>query len=119
VATDATNNLTVISFQGTESSKQAKADLNLNLMNITHVCSDCRTHTGFWQSWQEARPIVTETVQNLRTKFPTYKIIVTGHSLGGAIATLAAADFRSNGISIDLVSFELPKINAHVGSIIN
>jgi thioesterase domain-containing protein len=36
---------------------------------------------------------------------PGYKIISTGHSLGAAVATLAAAEFRNQGLSVDLVCF--------------
>jgi predicted lipase len=104
VATDTTNNLTIISFQGTESAKQAIADLNLSLMNISDVCSGCTVHTGFWQSWNESRLLVTQALQDLRKKYPDNKVITTGHSLGGAIATLAAAELRSSGILVDLVS---------------
>jgi hypothetical protein len=104
VATDATNNFTVIAFQGTETTKQIKVDLNLGLTNTTDVCSGCRAHSGFWQSWQESRPKVLEAITSARKTFPKNKIIVTGHSLGGAISTIAAADLRSNGIPIDLVN---------------
>jgi putative lipase involved disintegration of autophagic bodies len=103
VATDATNNITVIAFQGTETSKQIKVDLNLSLSNTTDICDGCKAHSGFWQSWQEARPKVLEAISSARKKFPTNKLIVTGHSLGGAISTVAVADLRSNGIPVDLV----------------
>jgi hypothetical protein len=50
IATDTTNNLTIIAFQGTESEKQSQAYLRLNLIDIGHICSGCTTHIGFWQS---------------------------------------------------------------------
>jgi hypothetical protein len=93
----------VIAFQGTETAKQIKVDLNLSLDNTT-VCSGCKAHSGFWQSWQEAKPKVLEVITSARKKFPKNKIIVTGHSLGGAISTIAAADLRSSGIPVDLVN---------------
>lgn len=37
-------------------------------------------------------------------EFPEYEIIVTGHSLGGAVASLAAAQLRNDGYDIALVS---------------
>ncbi|TID19955.1 gb [Venturia nashicola] len=110
VALDLTNNFTVISFQGTESAKQTKADLNFNLKAISHVCADCTTHTGFWQSWEEARPQVSKAIDELRAKYPDHKLIVTGHSLGGAIATLAAAEMRSSGTPVDLYTYGAPRV---------
>jgi len=103
--TDASNNLTVISFQGTESAKQAKIDLNFNLIDISNVCNSCKAHTGFWQSWNESRPLVVQAALDSQKRFPKNKVMVTGHSLGGAIATLAAAELRSRGVSVDLVSY--------------
>ncbi|KAF2674127.1 alpha/beta-hydrolase, partial [Microthyrium microscopicum] len=113
VATDSTNNLTVIAFQGTETLKQAKIDLTLSLKKIDEVCQGCTVHTGFWQSWEEAKPQVMKAVNESLNKFPNNKLVVTGHSLGGAIATIAAIDLRSNGVAVDLVSmlnFGAPRI---------
>jgi alpha-beta hydrolase superfamily lysophospholipase len=103
----------VISYQGTESAKQAQADLNLSLMNISHVCSGCTTHTGFWQSWNESRQLVLQATHDLRIKFPNNRIIATGHSLGGAIATLAAAELRASGMPIDLVIQSQVELKLH------
>lgn len=83
--------------------KQTKTDLNFNLKDVSQVCAGCTTHTGFWQSWEEARPQVSIATDELRIKYPNNKLVVTGHSLGGTIATLAAADMRSGGIPVDLV----------------
>lgn len=34
---------------------------------------------------------------------PDYRVVFTGHSLGGALATVAGADLRGNGYDIDVV----------------
>lgn len=41
---------------------------------------------------------------------PTYKVVVTGHSLGGAIATLAGAYLRKLGVAVDIYTFGSPRV---------
>jgi hypothetical protein len=41
---------------------------------------------------------------------PDYGIVVTGHSLGGAVATLAAAQLRSEGWVVSLYSYGAPRV---------
>lgn len=49
-------------------------------------------------------------MQQLAQANPTYKIVTTGHSLGGAIASLAAAALRNNGYDVALYTFGAPRI---------
>ena len=103
VSTDATNRLTVMSFRGTESFRQAQMDLAMQLID-TGICPGCSASTGFWQSWNESRPVVIAAIHKIQTEFPRNRIVATGHSLGAAIAALAAAELRSHKVKVDLVS---------------
>lgn len=50
------------------------------------------------------KPLIQNAVDGARAAYPNYAIVSTGHSLGGAIATLAAAGLRTAGYGVSLVS---------------
>eukprot|EP01034_Spumella_vulgaris_P021439 gene21439-27470_t len=49
--------------------------------------------------------------QALKAQFPSYTVVVTGHSLGAALSTLTALDFMDAGIGpIRLFNFGSPRV---------
>lgn len=46
---------------------------------------------------------VLNAVKQAAAANPSYKIVSTGHSLGGAIAAFAAAELRNSGYTVDMV----------------
>lgn len=44
-----------------------------------------------------------QTIISARELYPSYSLVVTGHSLGAAIGTLAAANLRNEGYTVTLV----------------
>jgi alpha-beta hydrolase superfamily lysophospholipase len=78
--------------------------LNLGLTD-TGICPGCTAHGGFNQAWLDAKSTVMAAVQSLASDPANagFEIVVTGHSLGAAIATVAAADLRRT-FKVDLVS---------------
>ncbi|RDA92296.1 hypothetical protein CP533_3274 [Ophiocordyceps camponoti-saundersi (nom. inval.)] len=57
-------------------------------------CENCTVHTGFYQSWQNARHLVLPELKRLRTFHPSATVHLVGHSLGGAVACLAALELK-------------------------
>jgi len=49
-------------------------------------------------------------ITQARAEHPDYKIVATGHSLGGALASLAAGVLRSQGVTVDLYTYGAPKV---------
>ncbi|KAF1954147.1 alpha/beta-hydrolase [Byssothecium circinans] len=108
VATDTTNSLIVISFRGSKSDKNWDSNLDVGLDSFS-ACSGCKAHGGFKASWEESQAAVVKAVKDAQAKYPKYKVIATGHSLGGAMATIAAAALRASGTTVDLYTYGAPK----------
>ncbi|KAF2856740.1 alpha/beta-hydrolase [Plenodomus tracheiphilus IPT5] len=109
VAVDHTNNLIVVAFRGSSTIDTWLTDLDFDTVT-TDICPGCTAHHGFWNSWVDARDRVLPAVKQASTAFPAYQITVTGHSLGGAIATLAAAELRKSAYTVALYTYGAPRI---------
>ena len=109
VALDNTNKLIVISFRGSRSVRNWITNLVFPTTETT-ICADCKASTGFWKSWLEAEDGVRTAVTAAQAAHPDYKVVATGHSLGGALATLAAGALRANGTNVDLYTYGSPKV---------
>ncbi|KAK3329395.1 Alpha/Beta hydrolase protein [Apodospora peruviana] len=59
-----------------------------------HKCENCTVHMGFLASWRTAREVVLPALKAARAKHPGYPVHLVGHSLGGAVAALAALELR-------------------------
>jgi hypothetical protein len=57
-------------------------------------CENCTVHMGFMASWKNAREVVLPALHAAREKYPGYRVHLVGHSLGGAVAALAALELR-------------------------
>lgn len=73
-----------------------------------------QVHHGFYEAYNDVSQKFRDEVSSLMSQHPTARVLVTGHSLGAALATLCAVDFVRNvpGIKdkIDLYNFGCPRI---------
>lgn len=58
-------------------------------------CTNCTVHMGFMESWKQARKLVLPVLKNVRARHPDYPVHLVGHSLGGAVACLAALELKT------------------------
>ncbi|KAI1761343.1 alpha/beta-hydrolase [Hypoxylon sp. FL1150] len=109
VSTDDTNQLIVVSIKGSESVRNWIADLTFIAVPCDLV-DDCLVHDGFLTAYNEIAEDLLAGVANATAAYPTYKTIFTGHSLGGAVSTLAAGYARKQGFAVDIYSYGSPRV---------
>ena len=109
IAVDRTRDLTVIAFRGSQSVRNFVADATTAKVP-TDLCAGCTAHQGFWASWVEARTGIMAALMATAKTYPSSKVVVVGHSLGGAIANFAAAEIRNKGVNADLYTYGAPRI---------
>jgi putative lipase involved disintegration of autophagic bodies len=73
------------------------------MVKTDFTCTNCTVGSGYWGAYTEARPTWLPSVQVQMNLHPTYKLVTTGHSLGGVLAQIAGAQYRANNIAIDVV----------------
>lgn len=83
----------VVVFRGSDNIENWITNLKAKQIDYSR-CTNCKVHDGFYLAWQALQNTVYLQVQELRNQYSTASLSVTGHSLGGAIATLAAVDLK-------------------------
>ena len=97
-------------FRGTNQIKDWLYDL---MVCKTRLEGDMYIHSGFYKCLLEYNLFfrILDNIKNLIREFPEYEIIVTGHSLGGALATLCGylLTYYLN-VNITVISFASPRV---------
>ncbi len=78
--------LLYVVFRGTSSKKDAQNDASID--KVPFINEGDKVHIGFLSSWDSVKEIVLKNIYKMSGKYD--KIVVCGHSLGAAVATLCA-----------------------------
>lgn len=106
IALDSTNHLTILAYRGTHSTWDWLYDLAFLQKPVVGLgCFACFAHAGFYDMWLQNSEGIFNAIEPAIAQHPQNRIIVTGHSMGGALATLAAAFLRYKGYDLDLYTF--------------
>jgi len=73
-------------------------------------CPNCTVHAGFMTSWKNTRCTIVPHVEKALNEHPDYELVLVGHSLGGAVAALAALEFQARGWTPHVTTFGEPRI---------
>jgi hypothetical protein len=100
------DNHALLAFRGTEAdnNNDKKADAEIDRTPEAGAL----VHSGFKRYLDAVWPQVTQCVAGYRATHPDQNICITGHSLGGALATLAFT--RLNDPASSLITFGCPRV---------
>lgn len=105
-ASDPDSPVAVLSFRGTEPSQVLDIMSDLDCRKVRYAGG--HVHNGFYEAYSSVQGQITDLVQALPGDCPLY---VTGHSLGGALATIAAYDIDANIRRVQAVmTFGSPRV---------
>ncbi|ORZ30584.1 Alpha/Beta hydrolase protein [Catenaria anguillulae PL171] len=118
VAVRRSNREIVVSFRGTSNEQNEADNMDLSLTPWPFAApSNARSmqvHRGFTRVYGAVRDQTLAAVRDLTRANPGHRVVFTGHSLGGALATMAAVDVVASSIlqarQMGLVTFGAPRV---------
>ncbi|KAL0823723.1 hypothetical protein Bca101_047400 [Brassica carinata] len=110
-------NAIIIAFRGTQehSIQNWVSDLFWKQLDLNYPdMSDAMVHHGFYSAYHNTtvRPAVLGAVQRAKKSYgPNINIMVTGHSMGGAMATFCGLDLVNGGEeNVQVMTFGQPRV---------
>lgn len=104
----------VVSFRGTLGPDLNNWVTNLKFLKTTFTSRNGvvpgKLHAGFANGYAYMAPQVRKLIDLGRSKYPNARLIFLGHSLGGALATVAAADHIGLSGMKSIYTFGAPRV---------
>eukprot|EP00735_Rhodelphis_limneticus_P003492 TRINITY_DN1496_c0_g1::TRINITY_DN1496_c0_g1_i1::g.27097::m.27097 TRINITY_DN1496_c0_g1::TRINITY_DN1496_c0_g1_i1::g.27097 ORF type:complete len:315 (+),score=67.82,sp/O59952/LIP_THELA/35.69/6e-33,Lipase_3/PF01764.20/4.2e-32,DUF2974/PF11187.3/8.5e-08,PGAP1/PF07819.8/0.00024,Thioesterase/PF00975.15/0.0025,Abhydrolase_1/PF00561.15/0.0041,Abhydrolase_6/PF12697.2/0.0042,Abhydrolase_5/PF12695.2/0.0088,zf-RanBP/PF00641.13/0.043 TRINITY_DN1496_c0_g1_i1:97-945(+) len=112
VGTDLNTGHVIIAFRGSQSLRNWIDNLKLSKAVPYDEVPDAMVHSGFLEAFQSVSAQMYDALASMPSP---KKIITTGHSLGGALATVAAVDLMQHGYYVDtMYTFGGPRVGNDV-----
>ena len=84
-----------VGFRGSSNIQNWISNIQINQIQ-PYDDIELRVDKGFFNLYNSMKNSIMDTLEPISIKYNTYNILVTGHSLGGALATLFAFDIMYN-----------------------
>ncbi|RKP33581.1 Alpha/Beta hydrolase protein, partial [Dimargaris cristalligena] len=101
-------------FRGTDNINQYLTDLQIKKKDWPDWAKDSAVHTGFLEAYESVSDSLYTQVTGQLAKHPSHNLTISGHSLGAALASLAAVDFvhRNKTLAniMRVVTFGKPRV---------
>ena len=99
---DNNNKALVVAFRGSMNKENWLANFTALSKTFPETWPGAQVHLGFYSAWIELKKLLIRGLQGLGASAQQFNhVIFTGHSLGGAVSTLAAADFVADSAKWD------------------
>jgi len=125
IGTLSTTKSIYVVLRGSSSIMNWLDDFEVNQVSYTtYPECNCQVHNGFYRSALSVSNKTIETVKALKKIYPTYSVVVTGHSYGASCGQLITMELEKNGIQTKLYNYGQPRVGnlkyaAFVNTIIN
>lgn len=105
----ANEQMIIVAFRGTEPTHLQDLLSDAKFHKVPGPLGD--VHRGFLRAFELVKDDLLNTIQRLRDKNRPQSVWCTGHSLGGALAVVAAAELLVNGHTVNgLYTFGQPRV---------
>jgi triacylglycerol lipase len=111
--TDNSQDTIIVVFKGTDPLSWSDwiTDIDTFFTDVSNICSGCQAHAGFYGDYTEQQASVDDALSASLSNLPSATVIITGHSLGAAIAQFYALHlYQSMGIEPIVYTFGNPRI---------
>ena len=118
VGFDHENKIIVIGFRGSKTLTNWIANLKFARVDSPFKeCSNCKVHKGFLDDYNSIADDLFKAVNEIRSKTGIARVLITGHSLGAALALLTAVDLviHDGFAQPVLYAFGLPRLGNQGG----
>jgi len=107
IAANDAKKLLVLAFRGTEATsiRDIKADINARTVPTNN---GGKAHKGFTKAYQAVSAEVQDFIN--QDTYKDYRLFITGHSLGGALASMAAKNLYHRGGIAACYTFGSPRV---------
>jgi len=85
----------IVAFRGTQFTSYINWEDDLDVDKTVYPYAGipgAEVHSGFYDAYMSVKPQVIPAIISLHNSFPSLPIVFVGHSLGGALSTLAVVD---------------------------
>jgi hypothetical protein len=98
-----------IVFRGSEDIENWIENIRITFVDYPY-CKECQVHKGWYNTYKNVMDQIMLDVSTLNVIFPSYKVVVTGHSLGAALASLTAVDLQMVNSNVQLYNYGCPRV---------